>query len=70
VESIAARNELRQVLNADRRRTFSASGLFLALLCECGDAGCRRTVLVTPEEYDAQQPRLILHPAHDVRPVT
>jgi len=66
VESKAARDDLREVLNADRRRRFGASGRLLALVCECGDASCRRTILMTPAEYDAQQPGLILHAAHDV----
>jgi hypothetical protein len=56
--------ELRQALNADRRRRFGASGRLLALVCECGELSCHQTVLMTPEQYDAQQPELILHPSH------
>jgi hypothetical protein len=35
----------------------------LALVCECGKSNCHRTVLMTPDEYDAQ-PGPILYPGH------
>lgn len=54
----------RPVLNADRRRVFGAAGRQLALVCECADGECRRTILMTPEEYDALRPQLVLHPGH------
>jgi hypothetical protein len=63
-EPDAVHCELRQALNADRRRRFGSSGRLLALVCECGELSCHRTVLMTPEQYDAQQPGLILHPSH------
>jgi hypothetical protein len=63
-EPDAVHCELRQALNADRRRRFGSSGRLLALVCECGELSCHQTVLMTPEQYDAQQPGLILHPSH------
>jgi hypothetical protein len=66
VEGNAGRTELRQVFNADRRRLLGGSdpNRVLALLCECGEASCHRTVLMTQAEYDALQPGVILHPEH------
>jgi hypothetical protein len=55
--------ELRKVLNADRRRQFAGSGRGIALLCECGSPTCHKTVILTPEEYDTD-PGPILHPDH------
>ena len=59
----AVHSELRQSLNADRRRRFGDSGRPLALVCECGNSTCHRTVLMTPKQYDAQ-PGPILYPGH------
>ena len=59
-----AHEDLRPRLNEDRRRRFGAAGRTLALLCECGELDCRRTVLLTVEEYDAVRPGPILHPDH------
>jgi hypothetical protein len=56
--------DLRSQMNADRRRRFGEAGRALALLCECGDADCRRTVLLTVAEYDEARPGPILHPDH------
>ena len=56
--------ELRQVMNADRRRRFGEVGLLLALLCECGDATCHKKVVLSPEAYDALRPGAIVHPEH------
>ena len=54
----------RQRLNADRRRRFGAANRVLALLCECGEIDCRRTVMLSVDEYDAFLPRVIVHPDH------
>lgn len=54
----------RQRMNDDRRRQFGDTGRRLALLCECGDDECYRTVLLTVAEYDAARPGPIVHPAH------
>jgi hypothetical protein len=56
--------DLRLAMNADRRKRFGTDGRTLALLCECADAECRRTVLISPAEYDALRPGLLLHPDH------
>jgi hypothetical protein len=61
---LEAHEDLRPQLNADRRRRFGEAGRTLALLCECGELECRRTVLLTAEEYDAVRPGPILHPDH------
>lgn len=55
---------LRTRLNDDRRRRFGQQARTLALLCECSDPDCRRTVLLTREEYDALRPGPLLHPEH------
>ena len=57
-QTIAAR------LNDDRRRRFGMSGRPLALICECGDPDCLRTVLLSPADYDALRPAAVLHPEH------
>ena len=59
-----AHEDLRPQMNADRRRRFGETGRTLALLCECGEAECRRTVLLSAAEYDAARPGPILHPDH------
>jgi hypothetical protein len=59
----------RQRMNDDRRRRFGASGRTMALLCECGDAECHRTVVLTADDYDARRPEPIVHPEHGLMPV-
>jgi hypothetical protein len=54
--------QLRQVMNADRRRHFGDMEL-LALVCECGSSTCQKTLLLSREEYDAHEGP-ILHPDH------
>jgi len=51
-------------MNADRRRRFGAANRVLALLCECGEIDCHRTVVLSAAEYDALVPRMIVHPDH------
>jgi len=51
-------------MNADRRRRFGTAGRTIALLCECDDPECRRTVLLTTEDYDARPAGPLLHPEH------
>jgi len=55
---------LRRKLNDDRRRRFGALNRPLALVCECGDPECCRTILLTPDEYDALRPGAVLHARH------
>lgn len=55
---------LRERLNDDRRRRFGTEGRSLALVCECGDPACGRTVVLSCEEYDARRPGVILHADH------
>ena len=50
-------------------RKFSITTVWtLALLCECGDPACLRTVLLTLEEYDNRRPEPVVHPEHGVSP--
>jgi hypothetical protein len=63
-DSESVHEELRQVTNADRRRRFGHTGRLLPLVCECGDTSCHRTVLLSPEGYDALQPGAVVHPDH------
>ena len=51
-------------MNADRRRRFGAANRVLALLCECGEIDCHRTVVLTAAEYDALLPGVVVHPDH------
>jgi hypothetical protein len=60
------KKDVRLAMNADRRKRFGTDGRTLALVCECIDAECRRTVLMSPAEYDAIRPGLVLHPDHNV----
>ena len=62
---LADDDQLLRRLNDDRRERFGQRHPMLALICECGDADCRQTVLLSAEEYDARRPGLILHPAHN-----
>jgi len=44
----------RRSANDYRRRTFGGrSERLVAYVCECADDGCRRSVLLTADEYDA-----------------
>jgi len=56
IESQAGNDQLRPQLNDDRRRRFGPTGRMLALVCECNDPLCHRTVVLTAEEYDALRP--------------
>ena len=60
----ADQERLRQELNEDRRRRFGESGRSLALVCECGDLLCSRTVVLSVAEYDALRPGPVLHEIH------
>jgi hypothetical protein len=53
-------------MNDDRRRRFGSPERTIALLCECGQADCHRSVLVSADEYDRLRPGPILHPDHEV----
>jgi hypothetical protein len=58
------RQELRRALNAELRSKFGRPERVLALVCECGDAVCHHTILMSPDEYDAYGDHPILHPTH------
>ena len=60
-----AHEDRRSQLNADRRRRFGETGRMLALLCECVDTNCHKTVVLSADEYDAARPGPILHPDHE-----
>lgn len=52
-------------LNDRQLRAFRDKGRLIAFVCECGRGDCRRSVMLTPEEYEARRPGLILHHSHD-----
>ncbi len=53
------------VMNEHRFRVFQLTERSsIAFVCECPDAECRRTVVMTPSEYEGVRPGLILHPSH------
>jgi hypothetical protein len=54
--------QLRRAMNADRCRLFGETGRQLALICECGDPSCHKTVVLSAEEYDSMA--TIIHPDH------
>jgi hypothetical protein len=43
----------RRSYNEDRRRFFAGASREIAFVCECPDPGCRYSVVLTPEAYDA-----------------
>lgn len=54
--------------NEGRLRSFRNEAHPVAFICECGRRDCKRAVLLTPEEYEARRPGLILHDSHDRNP--
>jgi hypothetical protein len=36
----------------------------IAFVCECGDPDCRRSVLLTPEQYEERRGGPIVHAEH------
>ncbi len=55
-------------VNEGRLRSFRDKGRQIAFICECGRRDCNRTVLLTPEQYEARRPGLILHEIHQRDP--
>jgi len=56
--------DARLLMNQDRFRIFHDVSREIAFICECPDPECRRTVILTPAQYQALRPDLIVHPAH------
>jgi hypothetical protein len=55
----------RRNLNESRRRLFGADReRMIAFVCECGDPDCRRSVLLTPEQYEERRGGPIVHAEH------
>ena len=52
-------------INDNRRRLFDVNGP-IAFVCECGEANCARSVVLTSVAYDAARARgeLMLAPDH------
>ncbi|HVA32423.1 MAG TPA: hypothetical protein VMU58_14260 [Gaiellaceae bacterium] len=40
----------------------------MEFICECGDPTCRRTVILTLDEYEQRRPDPILHLDHEPLP--
>jgi hypothetical protein len=57
-------SEARLLINRDRLRLFGEVNRGIAFICECPDADCRRTIVLTPAEYELQRPDLLIHPSH------
>ena len=58
----------RQQINEGRQRIFGRSDdQLIGFVCECADADCHRTVLLTRQHYEAARARgeLILYPSHE-----
>ncbi len=48
----SAQSSIRRKFNDDRLRLFGSPGRrAIAFVCECDNADCRMTVLLTPEQY-------------------
>jgi hypothetical protein len=45
----------RREMNDGRRRIFEVAGRPIAFVCECGDPGCARSVVLTDTEYDERR---------------
>lgn len=57
--------ESRIDVNAYRARVFGTeSSRLIGFVCECEDPDCRRTVMLTLEEYSRARPGLLLHEEH------
>ena len=54
----------RSRVNEDRIRLFGSADRQIALVCECPDPQCRRTVVLTVAEYERIRPAAVLHPDH------
>lgn len=57
-------SEARLLINRDRLRLFGDANRGIAFICECPDADCRRTIVLTPAEYESLRPDLLIHPSH------
>jgi hypothetical protein len=57
-------SEARRALNDDRRRAFGGSSRAIAFICECGDADCRTSVVLTHEQFDEARPGPIFARGH------
>ena len=58
--------EARRAFNDDRRRVFAESARAIAFVCECSDAECRASVVLTKAEYDEARPGPIVAARHSV----
>jgi hypothetical protein len=58
------KSEARLLINRDRLRLFGEAKRGIAFICECPDAGCRRTIVLTPAEYESRRPGLLIHSSH------
>ena len=60
----------RRRFNEDRKRVFGGSERLIAFICECTDANCHDTVLLTEAQYDALRPGLVVRDGHDAGATT
>jgi hypothetical protein len=56
--------QLRREANDNRRLMFGANGRLIVFVCECEGDGCRDSVLLTAEDFDAKRPGLVMLESH------
>jgi hypothetical protein len=63
----AVESDRRKAANTFRAAVFGAQNKdrVIAFVCECGREDCKRTVVLTADEYVRARPGLILHESHD-----
>ena len=59
--------QYRSVMNENRRELFEAGARPIAFVCECGDAACAQTVVLTAAEYDLRRADAGVLLAHEPR---
>lgn len=63
------RKERGTAANTFRARVFGESATRpIAFVCECGNLACRRTIILTLDEYKRRRPGLLIHDDHGISP--
>jgi len=55
---------LRREVNENRRQLFGGSGRLIVFVCECESEGCRNSVLLSAEDFDAIRPGWVKLDSH------
>jgi len=56
--------ELRREVNDNRRELFGANGRLIVFVCECEADGCRDSVLLSADDFDAIRPDAVKLESH------